>query len=308
MKDLVQVIGLEPIFVEKGIAGPYDDFEALYSGLLSSDDQRDLLQELERAVYDYFAALRLPDGPTLYDHLVLSLRPKDVIASFNWDPLLWQALCRNAEFARGPSVLYLHGNVAVGYCTNHEPATLTSWGARCSSCDERAKPSRLLYPVNQKRYTDDPGIAACWRALARYLEDAFLLTIFGYCAPTTDAEAVDLMKQAWGDPKRRELEQIEIIDIRKKKDLFDSWRPFICSHHYHVVSDFYDSMIARHPRRSVDAKISTYILGEPPTDRRLPERADWETLRTFFRPLLDQEEPALAREPRRAKIENGLQV
>jgi hypothetical protein len=47
-----------------------------------------ILERLERAVFDYFSSLQLPDEPTLYDHLVLSLRPKDVIATFNWDPFL----------------------------------------------------------------------------------------------------------------------------------------------------------------------------------------------------------------------------
>jgi hypothetical protein len=32
--------------------------------------------------------LELPDHPTVYDHLLLSLRKKDAIFTFNWDPFL----------------------------------------------------------------------------------------------------------------------------------------------------------------------------------------------------------------------------
>jgi cyclic nucleotide-binding protein len=44
---------------------------------------------LEIAREDFARLLvRHPELLTLYDHLVLSLRPKDVIATFNWDPFL----------------------------------------------------------------------------------------------------------------------------------------------------------------------------------------------------------------------------
>ena len=40
---------------------------------------------------DYFSSLALPEHPSIYDYLVLGLRPKDVIATFNWDPFLMLA-------------------------------------------------------------------------------------------------------------------------------------------------------------------------------------------------------------------------
>ena len=51
------------------------------------------LKDLFRSAYDYFAMLRLPDSPTLYDYLILSTM--DIIATFNWDPFLLQAYVCN---------------------------------------------------------------------------------------------------------------------------------------------------------------------------------------------------------------------
>ena len=48
-------------------------------------------------IHDYFHSLRIPPTPTLYDHLLLALRKKDVVATFNWDPLLLQAAKRCIE-------------------------------------------------------------------------------------------------------------------------------------------------------------------------------------------------------------------
>ena len=47
------------------------------------------MREIETRVDEYFADLELPGHPTIYDRLVLSLREKDLIATFNWDPFLY---------------------------------------------------------------------------------------------------------------------------------------------------------------------------------------------------------------------------
>ena len=52
-------------------------------------------------IHDYFHSLRIPPTPTLYDHLLLALRKKDVVATFNWDPLLLQAAKRCIEGGEG---------------------------------------------------------------------------------------------------------------------------------------------------------------------------------------------------------------
>lgn len=60
------------------------------------------------------SSYELPDSPTIYDFLVLSLTEKDLIVTFNWDPLLVQAICRVQRYTSNiPQVAFLHGNVAV---------------------------------------------------------------------------------------------------------------------------------------------------------------------------------------------------
>lgn len=41
--------------------------------------------------------IQIPERPTIYDQLLLNLRPKDLIATFNWDPLISQAYKRNKD-------------------------------------------------------------------------------------------------------------------------------------------------------------------------------------------------------------------
>ena len=126
-------------------------------------------------------------------------------------------------------------------------------GARCSRCKRQFEPVGLLYPISKKNYERDPGIRAAWDAVRWAFENAFMITIFGYGAPQSDHAAVQLLLEAWGRWQERELEQFEIIDIRDEKDLLESWKPFIHTHHYEIHTDFYDSWIANHPRRSGEA-------------------------------------------------------
>ena len=95
MTDFVEVVGLQQMLDEAGIEWRNRNFEDVHSDLFSQSGQKALSGSVERAVFEYFAVLELPEHPTIYDRLVLSLRPKDIIATFNWDPFLIQALQRN---------------------------------------------------------------------------------------------------------------------------------------------------------------------------------------------------------------------
>ncbi len=292
MKDLIKVVGLGSLLKEYDCHTETTDFEAFYSMLTENDQNSELLYRLEQIVFKYFAQLELPDSPTLYDHLVLCLRKKDIIATFNWDPLLWQALCRLAKrFGEDllPSCLYLHGNVAIGYCNEHKPATIGHRGAHCGKCGSYLQPSRLLYPIKKKNYNDDPSIKLSWSEVQRYLKHAFMLTVFGYRAPKTDVEATNLMKQAWGDVDSRDIEQVEIIDIRKAKEMYKSWKPFICQEHYFLRRDFYNSYAALHPRRSCEDFWEAIMQNNPQEERPIPRDANWQQLEEWIAPLLEQE-------------------
>jgi hypothetical protein len=278
MANFVEVVGLEPILIKYGIAyTPGDNFEQIYSDLSRSGSMG--AAEIEVAVSEYFSRLQLPDYPTIYDDLVLSLRSKDFIATFNWDPFLYQACYRNHKFVSMPRVAYLHGSVAVGFCEKDRRKGMK--GSRCSVCGEIFTPTRLLYPIDQKNYNSDAFIKGEWSALEGHLKHAFFFTIFGYGAPKSDVDAIALMKRAWGQPEQREMEQTEIVDIRDADELASNWDPFIHSHHYEVHDNFFDSWIANHPRRSCEAAWAQYydakfVDKNPiPTDLTFPDLYGW---------------------------------
>src|ERR1700720_1846617 len=90
MDDLVEILPLRPLIIENGIDDPHENFEAIYSKLSSDDSKMALTRKIETVVHDYFSSLELPDRPTIYDHLLLSLRKKDAVFTFNWDPFLFE--------------------------------------------------------------------------------------------------------------------------------------------------------------------------------------------------------------------------
>lgn len=291
MLNFVEVLGLSPLLDKAGIEHKGKNFEDIYDQIYKDASLSSLRQELEDAVYDYFKSLEISEHPTIYDHLVLSLRGKDVIATFNWDPFLVQAYRRNGMKGRGfklPRLQFLHGNVMIGYC--HRDKVTGAIGAACSHCGQRFVPSKLLYPISQKNYHLDPFIAEQWSDLDKQMQAAFMITVFGYGAPKSDVSAIDLMKAAWGDKYSRNLEQTEIIDIRTEEDLRAIWEPFIHTHHYEIHDIFYDSWIANHPRRTGEAYINQYIDALFIDDNPIPRNLDFPELWDWFDNLREAEE------------------
>lgn len=287
LRDFVDVIGLEDLMAGGRISPPFDDFEAIYSEIATDPERQDVREAIDSRVFQYFEGLELPDEPTLYDHLVLSLRPKDVIATFNWDPFLWNACHRNHRFGGAPSLLFLHGSVAIGRCDDCELVSFR--GAPCSECGQKLTEIPILFPVTQKEYNSDPAIAGHWRTLKRALEKAWAFTIFGYSAPKTDVEAVELMKEGWGEGSARDLEEIELIDIRDEEDLRSSWDKFIHTHHYITKRSFYDSYVGRHPRRSCEALWSQLMGCMFIKPFPIPEAAGFDELYDWLKPRIDAE-------------------
>lgn len=283
MNSLVQDVGLESVLLDHGVNVPPGglDFETLFSDLHESGSNDELRFDLEDEIRAYFSLLELPSEPTLYDYLLLSLTEKDVVATFNWDPLLWQAANRNSRHAPLPHLVFLHGSAAIGVCQACK--VKGDVRDRCRTCDTPFRPSKLLYPVKSKSYRSDPHIKAEWECTQWALERAFVLTIFGYGAPVTDAAALELIKQGWSRKGSREVEQVEVelIDIRSRKDLRASWGDFIVRDHYSVTTDFYRSIAARFPRRSCDAvwnrvmALRQLVPNSAPKDASFEELWDW---------------------------------
>lgn len=290
MQDLIDVLDLRNEIRNYGYDVGDLNFEAFYDNLTSSGNHEKLRALIEHRVFEYFSKLKLPDSPTIYDYLVLSLRKKDVIATFNWDPLLPQAFMRNEGATRvhRPRILFLHGNVLVGVCTKN--GTAGGSGQSCSKCGDPFEPSRLLYPVKHKDYVSDPFIKAQWDMLRSYLERGYYLTIFGYSAPETDVEARSLMLEVWKANSTQELCEVDIIDVKPRSEVEASWGEFFYKQHYMVRNDIWDSYPFRHPRRSCDAFAASTLMLDPWDENPFPKFTSLEELQSWVHPLIEEEE------------------
>jgi len=292
MSDFLDIVPVRKVLLDAGVdVDPHGNFEAIYGNLSRDKANAALLQSVEQIVYEYFNELEITDQPTIYDHLLLSLRKKDVIATFNWDPLLLKAACRNPILKdRMPTIHFLHGNVSFAYC--YADGRRGMKGMPCSRCGEPFGHSRLLYPVLEKDYSD-PSTVDSWSSLQNALRSACFITIFGYSAPVADQKARRLLLEGWGDPRQRELEQIEIIDVGDEAVIKNNWEPFIHPDHYEIHRDFFESWIARHPRRTAEAWWGQYLDGTFLQEGPLPQAGSVARIWGEVQPLIKAEEHAV---------------
>lgn len=281
MDDFIEVLELDNL-KELNLDSQYTNFEDIYNLLAQNKKYDHIRRDLEEKVYNFFNNLIIPDKPTIYDHLLLSLEKKDVVATFNWDPLIVQAYFRNRKFEL-PNILFLHGNVIAGYC---EKDNVTGFkNTNCKYCGNILKPTKLLYPIHTKDYDLKGFITSQWKTLQSQINKSFFITIFGYSAPESDTRAIDLMKYAWGEIENRKMEQFEIIDIKTREKLRKTWSPFIHSHHYEVHNDFFDSWISKHPRRTLDAYYQQYWMAKSLDYNPIPRTLSFDVLWEFYRQI-----------------------
>jgi hypothetical protein len=307
MDNLVDVIELNDIVkkLPNEIQLLKNDFEKFFASIYDKKEFEAERKEIEKRIYEYFKDMFLPDEPTIYDYLILSLRnEKDVIASFNWDPFLYQAYNRNSQFIKSPGILFLHGNVLIGFNKIDGTSGPAGWNSKLNN--GYFKPTRLLYPVNKKDYSSDDYIKGQWDALKYELKHAERVTVFGYSAPKSDVEAIKLLQEAWGKSSERNMEEFEFIDIKDEKDVLKSWKTFVHSHHYHYCDSYFNSSLGLHPRRSVE---SYHHWSQPITFNESfqdgnPVPANFKSLKElwdWFKPLIIAEDEFI----KRAKKKNG---
>ena len=293
MKGFIEAFGLEKILEKVTINTTSDNLEDIYMELERRSANEPICAEVQSELND---AIRkgmnsycLPDTPTIYDFLILSLRRKDLIATFNWDPFLVQAYKRVARYTNNlPNITFLHGNVAVGFC--EQDKILGNAGEKCSY-GHALKSMQLLYPVANKDYTSDAGIAASWRELNKALKIAYMITIFGYSAPKSDVQAIEMMKKAWGPVDNREYEQIEVINIGDEETVIKSWDAFIHTHHYDYCTSFFDSSLAKYPRRTCDTIFDNTLMCRWSDDSLgFKEGMSFENIQELISPLLEDED------------------
>lgn len=289
MRDLVSILGIKNDLRNLGFESDFSNFELVYSQLISRKDCQEFVERLNGMILNYFSGLELPKAPTIYDKLLLSLRPKDCIATFNWDPFLWQAWARVYKIAPLPRTLCLHGSVSLGYCQCEDPIIVSYIQNPCPKCGSKMQNASLLYPVGQKDYTSSPFISAAWRDMKTVLTNSMLFSVFGYAAPESDVEAVELLKEGWWNVSDREVEQIEIIDIVDEEVLATRWCDFTHNYHYGTMTDFHSSSVWHHPRRSCEVHWSTCMQLLPVKDNRLSPDAGWQELLDHIQPLVNDE-------------------
>lgn len=308
MADLAKVLGMKDVFQGWGI-DYRRNFEDIF-GELYEKGEAGKIKEVQRRVESYFGGLELPDAPTLYDHLVLSLGKNDIIATFNWDPLLPMAMERNVRSSLDmPRVVYPHGNVRIGYCERDKKYDRA--GRPCTTCGEPYKNTPLLYPIRQKDYDREPFVRAQWTTARRGLRQAPVLTVFGYSAPRTDVAAFELIQNAWRSNSLHTIAEIEFVVGKAQKDeevekeskggrkkdkahvgkaqkdeeVENAWDPIIGLNHYRVHRDFYESSMARYPRRTGEAFYMQSVAGIPARENPIPRDMGFDELWQWFQQI-----------------------
>lgn len=263
MNGFIEKLGLDYIISGLSLDTNSNNLEDIYMEISEKSAPGNIFEkaklELETKIYEYMSDYTIPDNPTVYDFLIFSLTSKDLIATFNWDPLLVQAYMRVMRYSKNlPELAFLHGNVAVGYCEKDN--AIGKIGAFCK-CGEPLQGIELLYPIKNKDYHKNAAIFKSWKTLQNALEVAYMVTIFGYSAPKSDVEAISMLKKAWGNIAKRKMEEIEIVDLRPEEEVIESWQEFIYSHHYSYHNDFFDTTLGRFPRRSCEAMFDMLMNG-----------------------------------------------
>ena len=287
MNTLVEVTGLATLLEARGIHPDIENFESFYSDLASTAANEPLILEIQEKIRSYFSSLQISENPTIYDYLLLTLRKKDVIATFNWDPLLAQAHERNINIGNIPEIFYLHGNVGIGICLEHHMRGFIwqDW----MKCARPLTPMELLFPVRDKNYTDEPFITHQWQQLELYLQNAYWITIFGYSAPVTDVAARDLMLQVWRTNSVRDFAQIEIVDIKTKSELRKTWSDFIVRENYGSYGSAFQTYMFSYPRRSCDAFAGATLQQRPWKENKVPKFRKLTELQAWVSPLVTEE-------------------
>lgn len=257
MNDFVETLKLTSILNGAGI-DVSQNFESIYSNI--EDDK--LRSKIENEINKYFSTLSLPNTATDYDRLLLSLREKDAVFTFNWDPFLFDAWMRNRHVAKLPEIFFLHGNVRIGSCIRDQ-----KWGRKsdiCSTCKVNFSEVPLLYPVKKENYAENTNkyIKDAWENAEYFFKKAFTLTIFGYSAPSSDTVAVKLLHDAWLNGNTRNLEHIEIIDIVDSSQLHERWHSFTPTNHYHIETSLSQSRLLQWPRRTCESLLYPIKDGE----------------------------------------------
>jgi hypothetical protein len=286
--DLPTILGAEWEVLILDAQPPEGNFESKYSWIRNSNKYAKELSSIEHLIESYFSSLSLPDQATIYDYMVLGLRGKDIIATFNWDPFLLQAHRRNTGVIELPDIRFLHGCVNFATCTKHDILGVPS--ETCLECHHELVRGHLFYPEENKDYTKDALIYRDWDKVTKQLQEAFHLTIFGYSGPATDYNARKLLLDSWNQTPVQKMCHAEIIDIKDHTEIRNYWADYFPYDHHMVCSNFWESSMAKWPRRTAEWKESASRYGIPSESLDLIKTDSLVELQEWFSKLAETED------------------
>lgn len=287
MNELPEIAGGSWSRLIKFAPVPDGDFEYQFSWIKNNGGYNDELKNVENIIESYFSSLELPDTATIYDYLVLSLRKKDIIATFNWDPFLISAHRRNRDFIELPDIRFLHGSVSYVTCAEHDVLGVSS--EICPICDCQLVRSGLFYPDYEKDYSKDSIIFRDWNRVTSSLKKANFLTIFGYSGPKTDYMARKLILDNWRNSTTDRINYLEIIDIKEENEIYENWDGFFPYGHSSIHKSFWESTIFKYPRRISEMHNNASNWGKPTRELNPPKTDKLAELQKWYSDLASYE-------------------
>ena len=150
MKGFIENMGLSDLLKRVTVNTDSDNLEEILSELESRPECQRLVTELENRIISNFSEFEIPDELTVYDYLLLSLRSKDYIFSFNWDDLILQAYQRAWEITHDlPQLVFLHGNIGVGRCPSCN-AVESLRNENCRKCGHELVRPKILFQSKRR--------------------------------------------------------------------------------------------------------------------------------------------------------------
>lgn len=268
LKNIHNILGLTDMLEKYDFSDEQmDDFEKLFSDIYGKVEYSDLQEKLEYEVCDYFSKLQIPDDPTLYDYLILSLTQKDAIISFNWDPFLMQAYRRNINVGNLPELIFPHGNSGVGLCYDCKNKGYAN--CLCPNCFKELEQMPLLYPIGKKDYNSMSIIKNEWNIAKDVLSRAAGITVYGYGAPVTDIEAVELMKSASSISQMKDIAPFTIINLASnEEEQRKKWSDFYDVKMMLYCNSFEETILWNNPRVSLETLFDSILKGQPRTEEK----------------------------------------
>lgn len=292
MNNFIDNLGLSDIIQKANIQSSSNNFEDIYSEMYSRADCASLRIVLENRVKYYFASFRIPDTPTIYDYIIASMRRKDYIFSFNWDPLIIQAYRRVSELTDDlPLLVFLHGNVGMKICSECKKVQSVENPYCCDCHSTNFNAPQILFPVKNKDYTANLYLKTAWDEFLDVIAGCTYLTVFGYSAPKSDSKAVEAMRLAFKSNFRR-FDSIEIIDIAPQDVVYESWSPFFkaTNYHYKIINSFWDSSFVEFPRRTIEGYCKRNIMGWwGSSTKKLHNCNNFEEFEQLFLPIIEED-------------------